>query len=644
MGAYVVTFSPVLSFLAMSGGAPKRFYILGARCIAFIVAICVFILNTLTQFHDAFAVLYVLVVFLVADTCGVTIILLTSAGCIALACTSFLLKHYGEPLGGPYARLAVSIVAIGVAAQLSARNRRTRTLLSEQVRMLALTHDTVIIRDQDDTITYWNDGAVHLYGWREDEAVGKKSSDLLGRSPLPAHAAHDLKSSGQWNGEITRNRRSGETIVIDTRWIVRIDSDGRECGVIEFGADLTEQRKATAERERSEQRYSAIFQAVGSAIFEVDCSVMNILIKDWETHSSVLWDARVDKFQDYPYIRDANGAAALLLGASSPQDLTGNSLRSLFKDQAVFREVLRQLALGYSEYEIETTFNGSNNATRDVFLRVTRPLNDVENRHVLVMALDITERNEAQMKLRVAQSELAHADRVTTLGQLAISIAHEVNQPLSAIITFARSGQRWLKRPQADINEALSCFDQIVRNGTRAGEIIKRVRSLTRKEPASRALLSPAVLLEEVILLLRGELSSKNVELRVMVSPGLPAISGDKVQIQQVIMNLMMNAIQAMMTITERPRLLDIMVADGESGSNAIRMTFEDSGPGFSCLDPTELFEPFVTTKTQGMGMGLSICREIITSHGGTIEAKNRVPCGANVTVMLNAAGSSHGN
>ncbi|MDT8873257.1 PAS domain-containing protein [Komagataeibacter rhaeticus] len=85
-----------------------------------------------------------------------------------------MLKHYGEPLGGPYARLAVSIVAIGVAAQLSARNRRTRTLLSEQVRMLALTHDTVIIRDQDDTITYWNDGAVHLYGWREDEAVGKK--------------------------------------------------------------------------------------------------------------------------------------------------------------------------------------------------------------------------------------------------------------------------------------------------------------------------------------------------------------------------------------------------------------------------------------------------------------------------------------
>lgn len=613
------------------------------RCFALIIAICVFILNTLTQFHDAFAVLYVLVVFLVADTCGVTIILLTSAGCIALACTSFLLKHYGEPLGDSSARLAVSIIAIAVAAQLSARNRRTRALLSEQVRMLALTHDTVIIRDQDDTVIYWNDGAAALYGWREDEAIGRKSSDLLGRSPLPPHAVQDLKSSGQWNGEITRSRRSGERIVIDVRWIVRIDSDGRECGIIEFGADLTEQRKAAAERERSEQRYSAIFQAVGSAIFEVDCSAMSILIKDWEKHSSALWDARVDKFQDYPYIRDANGAAALLLGASSPRDLTGNSLRSLFKDQTVFRDVLRRLALGYSEYETETTFVGKHNSTRDVFLRVTRPLNDVENRHVLVMALDITERNEAQMKLRVAQSELAHADRVTTLGQLTISIAHEVNQPLSAIITFARSGQRWLNRSPPNVSEALSCFDQIVRNGSRAGEIITRVRSLTRKEAASRTLLSPSVLLEEVILLLRGELSSKNVTLHTVVAPNPPAFWGDKVQIQQVIMNLMMNAIQAMSTINERPRVLNIKIDDGLPKSNALRLTFEDSGPGFSCLDPTELFEPFVTTKSQGMGMGLSICREIVTSHGGTIEAKNLVPYGADVTVILDTADQTCG-
>ncbi len=635
-------FPPVLSLAAFGGHAPQKRRVTGERSVAAIIAACVFLLNTFTQFRDAFAVLYVLVVFLVADTCGVTIILLTSAGCIGLACTSFLLKHYGEPLGGPYVRLAVSIIAIGVAAMLSVKNRRTRSLLAEQVRMLALTHDTVIIRDQDDTIIYWNDGAAQLYGWREEEVLGKKSSELLGRNQLPPGAVHDMKAAGRWNGEITRLRRSGECIVIDVRWIARIDSDGRECGVIEFGADLTEQRKATAERERSEQRYRAIFQAVGSAIFEVDCSAMSVLISERETENPDLCNMRLNKFQDYPYIRDANEAAALLSGVALPRELIGRSLRTLFGDQDVFRDVMRKLVAGKMQYEIETTFIGGNGSLRDVFLRVTRPLDDVECRHVLVMALDITERNEAQMKLRAAQSEMAHADRITTLGQLTVSIAHEVNQPLSAIITFARSGQRWLGRSRPDVREALSCFDQIVASGSRAGAIITRVRALTRKEASSRALHNITVLLDEVTLLLRGELSAKHVELHTMVSRDLPLLSADRIQIQQVIMNLMMNAVQAMSVITDRPRVLNISITRNDLSGSCIRMIFEDSGPGFSCLDPTELFEPFVTTKTHGMGMGLSICREIIAAHEGTIEAANGVPFGAVVTVTLPGADVAH--
>ncbi|MFE8873220.1 PAS domain S-box protein [Acetobacter persici] len=626
-----------MSLPAFSSRAPKKHRVAGERSIAVIIAVCVFLLDTFTQFRDAFAVLYVLVVFMVADTCGVTIILLTSVGCIGLACASFLLKHYGEALGGPYVRLAVSIIAMGVAALLSVKNRRTRSLLAEQVRMLALTHDTVIIRDQDDTIIYWNDGAAKLYGWHEDEVLGKKSSELLGRNQLPPGSDHDLKASGGWNGEITRLRRSGECIVIDVRWIARIDSDGRECGVIEFGADLTEQRKATAERERSEQRYRAIFQAVGSAILEVDCSAMSVLISEQETEDPDLWSVSLDKFQDYPYIRDANEAAALLSGVALPRELIGRSLRTLFGDQDVFRDVMRKLVSGEMQYEIETTFAGNNGSLRDVFLRVTRSLDDAENRHVLVMALDITERNQAQMKLRAAQSEMAHADRITTLGQLTVSIAHEVNQPLSAIITFARSGQRWLERPRPDVEEALICFDQIVASGSRAGDIITRVRALTRKETSSRSLLSITVLLDEVTQLLRGELSAKHVELRTVLTSDLPLLSADRIQIQQVIMNLMMNAVQAMSIITDRPRVLTISITSGDFSSKIIRMIFEDSGPGFLCLDPTELFEPFVTTKAQGMGMGLSICGEIIAAHNGTIEATNGVLYGAVVTVTLPA-------
>ena len=232
--------------------------------------------------HDAFAVLYVLVILLIATSCNLRTILITGAGCILLSCISFLIKHAGEPFDGAYLRLAVSLIAISVATLLSARDRHTRDALSQQVRMLAFTHDTVIVRDANDIILEWNEGATRLYGWKADEVIGLKGKDLLHSKDISSHAPEDLRKTGQWSGEITRKRRDGQWIVLDVRWIAKLDNNGHSCGIIEFAADLTEQKLAAAERERSEQQYSAIFQSVGVAIYEVDCSVLSLLSQDTE--------------------------------------------------------------------------------------------------------------------------------------------------------------------------------------------------------------------------------------------------------------------------------------------------------------------------------------------------------------------------
>ncbi|MBB2205579.1 sensor histidine kinase [Gluconacetobacter takamatsuzukensis] len=232
---------------------------------------------------------------------------------------------------------------------------------------------------------------------------------------------------------------------------------------------------------------------------------------------------------------------------------------------------------------------------------------------------------------------LAHADRITTLGHLTVSIAHEVNQPLSAIATFAQSGGRWLRRDAPDIPEALACLEQIRTSSARAAAIISRVRDLTRKAPVARTRLDLPSLLEDTLLLLRAELAARAIDVRRIVPPHLPAIAGDRIAIQQILMNLLLNAIQALETTTGHRRLISVLLGEDGTKDRTVRIEITDTGPGFSRLDPDHLFEPFVTTKGSGMGMGLAICRNIAAAHGGTIEARNATPRGAIVTVRLPA-------
>jgi C4-dicarboxylate-specific signal transduction histidine kinase len=242
------------------------------------------------------------------------------------------------------------------------------------------------------------------------------------------------------------------------------------------------------------------------------------------------------------------------------------------------------------------------------------------------VVMDVTERRQAEEALRDAQAELARAARLTTMGELAASIAHEINQPLAAIVTHGSAGLRWLKRDTPELEEARDAFEQVVRNGQRAADVIRGLRSLAKKSGPQITTLDIDDTIREVLTLTHGEVHRHGVALRTDLSVGNQLVAGDRVQLQQVLLNLIQNGVDAMKVVTDRVR--ELTVSSAITDETTVLISIGDTGPG---LDPTiahRLFEPLVTTKPDGLGMGLSICRSIIDAHGGHLWVSPVVPFG----------------
>lgn len=607
---------------------------------ASLITLAVFALDLWSPLQGAVAVLYVIVILLVAQISPHRTVLLAGVACAVLALFAFLIDHMGNLLDSATVRFGVSLVAISAATLLSMRDRSARTTLAEQARLLELSHDTVIICDRNDNIIYWNDGAQALYGWARDEAIGQSCNRLLQSNFLMQDVGAALEQAGQWSGELTRTRRDGTQIVLASRWLLRRDPEGNAIGVIESSADVTEHKRVEAERQRSEERYKTIFNGAAFAMWEADWTELHAHVcrtlpaganwADWlGNHPEILRDALARV-----YVRDVNTAALSLFDAPSREMLLGNSTlaRVPTGSEAEFAKVLASLMGGADLPEYEVRYLALSGRSIDVLLRV-RQLPDAEPwSRVLVMALDMTERNEARAKLEQTSAELAHAARISTLGQLATSIAHEVNQPLSAIITYGKSAKRWLSRQEPDIVEAINCLDEIVSNSSRAADVIAGVRTLAKRGPIETVQLDLAELVDESLALIEREARQHHIAVRVTNREGPVSVMGDRVQIQQVLVNLAINAIHAMRGIDGRRHELRVDFTADTDGM--VRVSVRDTGSGIPG-DPARIFEPFFTTKREGMGMGLSICRTIIEAQAGRIHAVNNAGDGATISFTL---------
>jgi PAS domain S-box-containing protein len=242
-------------------------------------------------------------------------------------------------------------------------------------------------------------------------------------------------------------------------------------------------------------------------------------------------------------------------------------------------------------------------------------------------SIDLTERKRAEEERLDAQNKLAHANRVTTMGQLAASIAHEVNQPITGVVANARAALRFLGAQPANLNEVRHTLEEIVKDGNRAGEIIARIRALVRKMPSRKDRLDINEVILEVIALTRSEIVRNGISLKTDLAKGLRPINGERTDLQQVFLNLIVNAVEAMGSESNASR--ELLIATCEDGSNGVRVAVSDSGPGVSREAIECLFEAFYTTKPGGMGMGLAICRSIIEAHGGRILVAPNTPRGA---------------
>jgi C4-dicarboxylate-specific signal transduction histidine kinase len=269
----------------------------------------------------------------------------------------------------------------------------------------------------------------------------------------------------------------------------------------------------------------------------------------------------------------------------------------------------------------------------DVSLTIS-PMKDASGRVVGAskLARDITERKRAEEALRQAQTDLAHASRLTTMGEFTASLAHEVKQPIAAAVTDANTCVRWITRDEPDLKEAREAAWRIVKDAERAAEIINRVRLLFKKGTPQRELFDVNEVAREMIVLLGDEASRHSISVRTELAEDLPRVIGDRVQLQQVLMNLIVNGVEAMYDVDGSRELI---IKSQPAENNELLLSVSDTGVGLPRHQADQIFNAFFTTKTHGTGMGLRISRSIVESHGGRLWAANNSPRGASFCFTL---------
>jgi len=483
--------------------------------------------------------------------------------------------------------------------------RRGEADLREQAALLNLTHDTVFVMDMEGVIKYWNRGAEERYGWTADQAVGKVVHDLLKTVfPKPLDEIKpELTRTGRWEGELLHTKKDGTQLVAASRWSLKRGKRGESVAILETNNDITERKRTEQALRESETRFRTFVDHAADAFFMMDC--------------------------ERKTITDVNQAASQGLGYTR-QELIGNTPLAFHLDSQQAEVEAHEERATAGETVIDRHLHRrKDGSTFPVEVHLSQVLYQ-GRRFLLKVARDITYRvraEEQREQLRQLEAELAHLDRLTTLGELTASIAHEVNQPLSGVVSNGSACLRWLAAETPNLDEAREAARRIVRDGKRAAEVIARVRALTKKSGARKEKLDLNQTIREVLALVGDEAKKNSVLIRTEFADDSFAVLGDRVQLQQVLLNLVMNATEAMIPVRERAR--ELVITTRNIDTDELQVTVADSGVGLDANMVQKIFEPFYTTKSTGMGMGLSVSRSIVQSHGGRLWATAKDSPGA---------------
>jgi PAS domain S-box-containing protein len=475
----------------------------------------------------------------------------------------------------------------GVMVDITDR-KHAETALQERAGLLDLTHDTVFVRDMADVVTFWNRAAEEFYGWTAKEAVGKVSHHLTQTIfPAPIERIQaDLLRDGRWEGELLHTKADGSQAVVASRWSLQRDQHGQPVAILETNNDITK-------RKRAEYLAGHVFETAPDAIYIVG--------------------------RDYRY-RRVNPVFARRWRLPA-EEIVGMHMADLAGKEPFEETYKPNLDRCFAGEEV--SFGGwfPTPGGRRYLAATYSPLRPESELVLAALAVtrDLTDRVRESEALQEAQAELAHVTRVMTLGELTASIAHEVNQPLAAIVADANASLHWLAASPPDLGSVREALDAIVKDGHRASEVIQRIRQLATKTSPQKARLDMNDVIRDVVPLIGTEMRSHEVSLRIDLAPAVPPVLADRVQLQQVLINLVMNGIEAMVAIDGRSRELVIRSQPGDD--DHVVVAVQDAGVGIDAKKTDQLFSAFYTTKPDGMGMGLSISRSIIGAHVGRLWA-----------------------
>ena len=508
--------------------------------------------------------------------------------------------------------MAFLITSIAITT-LVRRIRTAERLQREQARLLDLTHDTVLVRDRQDVITYWNHAAEMLYGWNNREAVGKVVDELLQTVYLVPRdeIQRVLSRDGHWEGDLVHTKRDGTAVIVASRWTLQHDGRGVPCATLETNNDITQRRQAEELVRKSQAQYLAEAQKLSrTGSFGWNIATGELF---WSEEAFRIFECDPARAPTLETVRKR----------IHPEDVY------------IFERLLSQVSGAADNFDIEHRLLFQDGRVKH--LHIVAHTFDMAggSRQFIGAVMDVTDARETETQLRQAQNDLARASRISALGELSASIAHEVGQPLAAIITSGDACLRWLHRDTPNLKEIESCVNEMTSEGNRAAEIVQRVRRLMKGEPPEHALLKVNELVNEVVALTKGELESQGCCLVLHLAPELPAVSGDRVQLQQVLINIIINALQSMAPFARKHSLT---VSSSTAPDGDVVLSVRDSGPGISEENLTHLFDAFFTTRSTGMGMGLAICTSIVEAHGGEITASNNPEGGATFRVTLPSA------